>query len=390
MPDLMTPKDYARHKRENAVRVIEAERTGSPVVDAWPLELWVDFTGLCNLHCIMCSVEPLREKHRALGEVRFSVPRETFRAIVEKSLPHVNILNPTTVGEPLMLPYWDELVEVVERYGCRLDILTNGTLLRGERLRASLPHFARVSFSFDGATAETFEKIRVGADFDAVRRNLDEVARLRRELDLVDRISLEFSLTLLEQNIDELPDIVDLAAEHGVDRITANHVILYHQSLEELSPLNFPERTDAALHEARIRARGHDIGTAFPQPLSGEIDPEVPGRRVVTWPPDPTNARELLLSPTPPEWPGVEYCRSLWRESFITFDGMISTCCVPRAVPVGNIHEDDFMEVWNGPRYQAKRTGLVTGRLAGGCKSCIHLQQSGRCEYTKDAYRYEV
>ena len=172
-----------------------------------------------------------------------SLPVETFRMIAEKAFPHLTLVVPTLSGEPFVLPYWDEMIENVEKYGCKLDLTTNGMLMRGERLRKVLPHLSNLVISLDGATKETFEYVRTGADFDVVMENLAELTALRREMGLGDELTVSFNVTLLRENIAELPQIIEIAAAHDVKLVTGAFMIVFDQKLVGSSPLNNPEVT---------------------------------------------------------------------------------------------------------------------------------------------------
>ena len=51
--------------------------------------------------------------------------------------------------------------------------------------------------------------------------NLGEFARLRREMGLRDRVHFQFHVTLMRENIQELPRIIEIAAAHDADLVTA-------------------------------------------------------------------------------------------------------------------------------------------------------------------------
>ena len=121
--------DYEALTRANERGVLAAERLGAPTVDGFPLRLNLELTAECNIHCPMCQCELHRQRHRRLGVRDFHMPVETFRAIAKAAFPRVSIVNPSMVGEPLLLPYLDELIEQALRHRVRLDIMTNGTLL---------------------------------------------------------------------------------------------------------------------------------------------------------------------------------------------------------------------------------------------------------------------
>lgn len=414
---------------ENEARVLEAERQGRAVVDGWPIMVVFEFTGACNLHCFMCGFEMLRDDLRTQGRTKFTLPVETFRVIAEKAFPHISIVNPTVSGEPLMLPYFDELLDHADRFYCKLALFSNGTLLSGERLEKLMPHLASLTISFDGATKETFEHIRTGAKFDQVKRNVANFAKLRRDLGLQDQIDFEFNVTLLRENVGELPRIVEIAAANDVDKINAGYLMINRDTVLDSSPMNCPDATNRALKEARARADELGLTVQFPELLPEDaaenlrVDRSTENREPVSVPPPlpdrPTGSAErnqapagretedpveetghtrvetpatvvnegaARLSGMPPEWKGKYYCNMPWRVTFIGQTGEVAPCCAPGRPVLGNIFEQDFMEIWNGPKYRELRQGFITGSLTEYCRGCLYLQEAGVMPYDADAY----
>lgn len=142
----------------------------------WPLQMEFSMTNSCNLQCAMCngdwssSIRANRERRPPLP----TVYGERFFDELADFLPHLTQANflggePFLGSEPLrvmgMLAELDDPPAVA--------VTTNGTQWspRIERICERLP----ISFvlSLDGVTKETYESIRIGADFDAVMKNLD-------------------------------------------------------------------------------------------------------------------------------------------------------------------------------------------------------------------------
>jgi len=85
-------------------------------------------------------------------------------------------------GESLMHPDFFEMVEYAQKKGLMTKLHTNATLLSEEKsykLLKSELNF--LSFSFDGVNKETYEKIRVGADFDETLDNIIRFLQLKKK-----------------------------------------------------------------------------------------------------------------------------------------------------------------------------------------------------------------
>ena len=221
--------DYDALTIANSERAEAAEARGDAVVDARPMRFVMEFTADCNLHCFMCDCEMLRNKARDVGIKKFALPVESFRKLVEHFFPSAHQVNPTVVGEPFVLGYFDELLDACEKYSVKLDLHTNGMLMRGDRLRKLMPHLAEVRISFDGGTKPTFDHVRTGAKFERVVENLAELAALRKELDLKTAVKTAFNVTILRENVDELAEIEQpalvLVGEHDKPYLRAAEVM---------------------------------------------------------------------------------------------------------------------------------------------------------------------
>lgn len=100
---------------------------------------YLEITNVCNMQCSFCP-----GTSRPKG---FLTP-EQFRILAEKIRPHTAYLYLHLMGEPLLHPQLESLLEIAHQLDFRVMITTNGTLLpqRGGLLCAS-PAVHRVSVS---------------------------------------------------------------------------------------------------------------------------------------------------------------------------------------------------------------------------------------------------
>jgi radical SAM protein with 4Fe4S-binding SPASM domain len=147
---------------------------------AYPPQLVVENTSICNLTCIHCS-------HRELLREKRHMKRELWNKIVEEigaNSPDTEIW-PTFYGEALIMGYKNELWERLHcaaEVGCRNLVLnSNGTLLdRWDNIDRILSSpLRRFILSLDGLSRETFELIREKAKWDEVYPAVEELCRRR-------------------------------------------------------------------------------------------------------------------------------------------------------------------------------------------------------------------
>jgi len=176
----------------------------------WRL-LQVESAIACNLRCVMCPWTEAREKAANKGIMQ----QEVWDSI-RPHLPQVRSVDFTGGGEPLLQPSLSEWTAQAKSAGSGTGILTNGLLLGKEKatelMAAGLDW---VCVSVDGATADVYEKIRLGSSFDRVCENLANLAELRK--DRVPRIMINF--VIMHLNVHQLEPIVRLAAALGVDQV---------------------------------------------------------------------------------------------------------------------------------------------------------------------------
>ena len=79
--------------------------------------------------------------------------------------------------------------------------------------------------------------------------------------------------------------------------------------------------------------------------------------------------KEKLDFPTDPS-----SCRKPWSSVFIEPDGEVRPCCYQSPV-LGNIHTEDFEDIWNGERAQALRREMVSGDLPQPCRDCYEFNR---------------
>lgn len=172
-------------------------------VSDFPLHLDIELTNSCNLKCPMCYRRSMRDKE---GLMDFAL----FKKVVDEGqrygLPSINL---SWRGEPLLHPDFFTLV----KYAKRRDIIdirinTNGTLLDDNGLdRLIESRIDRVIFSIDGATKDTYEKVRAGADFSLVTANIRNLIQKRNSVKK-ENPSVELQIIDMRQTRNEIGDFI--------------------------------------------------------------------------------------------------------------------------------------------------------------------------------------
>jgi MoaA/NifB/PqqE/SkfB family radical SAM enzyme len=165
----------------------------------------------CNLNCIMC---PWREMAKRVENRGLMTP--AIWEAIRPYLDRVQSVDFTGGGEPLLQPKLAEWIADATKASCETGFLSNGLLLTQDKLRSILEADVDwICISMDGATAEMYNKIRVGSDFDRVSKNVAHIAKLRKGA--LPKIMINF--VLMDINAHQMEEIVQLAADLGVDQV---------------------------------------------------------------------------------------------------------------------------------------------------------------------------
>ena len=257
-------------------------RSASPAV---PTRIEFALTNACNLQCTMCNGEN-SSAIRIHREGRRPEPKaygdEVFEDLAE-FVPHLQGAS-FVGGEPFLgaenFRAWDLFAELNPR--AEIGITTNGTQW-GPRVEQVLDQLSPgITVSIDGMTAETFESIRVGADFATVLENLDRfVAHGRR---VGKRVNI--SHCLMPTNHHEFGALLVHAEERDVHVhvavvTTPPELALERRSTAELEAVlcSLEEQAEQVLHHLgdhnagvlraqieRVRIARRDGGAAEPAP----------------------------------------------------------------------------------------------------------------------------
>ncbi|HVN44831.1 MAG TPA: radical SAM protein [Steroidobacteraceae bacterium] len=172
---------------------------GAPLYIAWQV------TNECNLACLHCIEEsgPGKAFRDELSEQQIF---DFLRQVVEQQVPYLSFSG----GEPTLHPLFFQMVEYVCTRNAQLKIETNAhglTLEKCARLKSL--GVKAVQVSLDGASRDTFNRMRVRGDFD---RALEGIRNLRTAGVPVE---INYSPTLF--NAHEIGRAVDLSYELGAE-----------------------------------------------------------------------------------------------------------------------------------------------------------------------------
>ena len=181
-------------------------------LNALPVEYIVETTAKCNLYCPMCP----RETHK---QPKADMADEIFERLVRESGESAEHMMLIGLGEPFMDRKIFERIEYCERHNISTLLSTNGTFF-DEKTCARLldTPLEHITLSFDGATKESFEYYRKGANFEKVRDNFLRFARMKHERGA--KVQVVVQMVRMERNAGEVDDFVRFWKDvPGVDQV---------------------------------------------------------------------------------------------------------------------------------------------------------------------------
>jgi radical SAM protein with 4Fe4S-binding SPASM domain len=318
-----------------------------------PRFVQIEPVGQCNLRCQMCAIQFRKDgpPHGPLAFLAF----DDFKRLVE-GFGDIDELQLQGLGEPTMHPRFFEMVAWASARGIRVSTNSNLTLWSERRARQCVESgLAALHVSLDAATPALYERIRRGARFAKVIRNLRRVMDARRAL--ASPLHVRVVTVLMRQNLHELPALVRLASAEGVDDMFVQY--LCHDFEETSLPDAYRPMRDFIHDEALESVPREALAHAFDEARNAAAACGVRLRL----PPLERRARPVAIPRC--DWP--------WRGAYVSFRGDAMPCCMvgtPDRVNFGNMLEDGVADVWNGAEYEHFREQLASDRPAAVCRSC--------------------
>jgi radical SAM protein with 4Fe4S-binding SPASM domain len=181
--DLLSPQPSALKKNGN--RFIEYRKKWKEWpekfhIGEFPLFIDIEVTSACNLKCPFCATT-FRGKAIKKGFISFDMVRKIIDEGADNNLYGVKF---NMRGEPLLHSQIHEFVRYAKTKGL-IDVYfnTNAISLTDEMSRKLIDAgLDRISISIEGYTKDIYEKHRVGADYETVVSNIENVQLLKKRL----------------------------------------------------------------------------------------------------------------------------------------------------------------------------------------------------------------
>lgn len=327
--------------------------------EGYPTQAQIHLTNFCNLKCFFCPTRALVKEPDRESELS---TKEWLNIIEEGNNLGIKEWHICGGGEPLF--FKDTAMAVIEKIKTsdrRGELITNGTIFDEDIIRRMVElKWDKIFFSLDSPFAETQNELR-GADcFDKIIHNLKLFTKIKKESKLSLPI-LCFHIVICNKNYKQIPDMIKLANELGVQEVLLNALNIWKP---EISNLRLAEEQETELRdmvrESKKLAEELNVGNNFDEFLHSElfrkanVMDDVMEKEV-----GKTSSNELLNVP----------CYYPWYNISIFADGMIQPCFIPQGKGE-SIRGKTLKDIWFGECFSEIRDSMKKNKLSKHCARC--------------------
>ena len=277
----------------------------------FPIHIDIESTNFCNLKCTMCP-HSLQDFKMEKGYFDFDLYKKIIKECAQHGLSSLKL---NIRGEPLLHKRLVDMVSIAKEHGI-LEVMfnTNGILLTPQKTRelveAKLDY---IIISIDGATKETYDRIRTGGDFNVLKNNIEYFIQYRKEKRL-NKPLIRLQYVEMKEN------------SHEVDQYLA----MWNDKVDVMTRNRYSNR---GCGENREIFDLTSIGRAN--------------------------------------------CYHPWRRLSINWQGNAQICCGDwkGACVLGNVREKTIYEIWHSEKFNKYRKQLMARKLdeIPCCKDCFVL-----------------
>ena len=280
----------------------------------FPMMLVLSFVYPCNALCPHCPYtnSNIRKEYK---DAPF-MSAEILKKMADEAGPYHAFLRFSGGGEPMLHPQATELLVYAKKAGCKIGLITNGSVFTEENSIALLEAgIDMIEFSVDAAEPETYSVVRKGLDWDTLVANVKRMVALRNQL----RSPTKIVCSAVHQQGVNIDDVEKLWVT--------------------------------------------DIGTDY-----------LIKRKFLTWGVNTTLDSARSADPTAYLEAGDTPCPFIFERLNVDSRGNVMVCGydISANTSMGNVQTDSIKDIWHGPGFQFYRDKHLSGHgadipLCNGC-----------------------
>jgi MoaA/NifB/PqqE/SkfB family radical SAM enzyme len=318
----------------------------APKFAFYPFVVEVEITNKCNKKCIICEHTYWNEPNR---DLKF----EEFNTIVAQ-FPQLKWVNLTGEGDSFLNKDYLKMIEYLKAKDIPVFLVDSFDII-DEKIAEELIKMDvdGIWISWDGATKETYEKIKTGCKFEKGLNNIKNLIELKKKINSpIPELCFRYIVTTL--NVHEMPKFIELVHSLGDRNFLGDGTRVEFAGLlifDEVKDLFVPEIPREILEATAKKANELNVHITFAHSSKSGL-------------------------------PSLECCRG-WSEPYIMMGGYVMPCCAVlqnnnrdflRKYSFGNTLETPFKEIWYSERYKKFRKMIPNKKekvfiLCRGCRA---------------------
>lgn len=211
-----------------------------PIGYAYPYAASIEPANYCNLSCPQCPTG-----RKLIDKKAQQLAYKDFCSYVDSLSPYLMYLNLYFQGEPFLNRHLSDMIRYAHDKKIMTCVSTNAHFISDDVLLALCQSgIDRLIICLDGATKQSYEKYRVGGNYDKV---IDAIKRCVEA-----KLPVEVQCLLLESTEDEQQTIMSLVRSLGVQNVTFKKAQFYD---DYLLPKNDKNRRYKQLADGRLQVK---------------------------------------------------------------------------------------------------------------------------------------
>mgnify|MGYP001288788020 CR=1 FL=1 len=175
----------------------------------------------CNLKCPSCRKSLIFHKQGSAYNLGIRLADRINDWLYDYR--HPVLVHIGSDGDPFASHVYRHFMEQTpERDNIKYSILTNALMFKEFHTRVPyvINNLEEIGVSIDGASKDTYERLRLGGKWEKVLEGLESISKLKQKHNF--RFIMHF--VVQKENYHEMEDIVELGRQYGVDRVCLNRI----------------------------------------------------------------------------------------------------------------------------------------------------------------------
>lgn len=323
-------------------------------IQEMPSTMHVGITSACNLSCRICRPEDIKGQ---------TLPDEVIERVIAEALPHLSELRLDVAGEPtLHRAKFKRLVSAATERGVNVFMCTNAALMDQELAEFICNSSVyKVQLSMDSTDRERLEWVRRGLKYDDFIQGVKNLVAARKAAGREGDLRFNLHAALLNNTLGDLPDLLRLAADLGVDDVSCMFGFIHSYMEADWSVFWDRARHNDTIEQCVELAK--QLGVQFNYRGKFDLDADLGNR--------------------PPLVKSANVCRYVHQWTYLDPSGSLAPCCISPNHALGSLKLQGFEEIWRGPAYQTLRATHNTDAPSNPkCAACYIMMG-----WDKDSYQ---